>query len=349
MKAIFMCYIEREGFELIPWSKFESIFRNDPPYYLGTFNWQGVFQTDRMHGQLPNDSGFLDDYDIAFVVHTYGRCPELRKKHPHLKIILMTDISSSFYSLGHLTKEEIERIRTEALSADVWLQLVWSKVEELKEYLKLNNIYSIYPIDFDSYKYAWERENENTTRQIDLIGCPRHRVETVSQSYERLKDTVKYIRKNSEKQYRFRLFSCTFKDVLENPEKYNSLEYPIKDYYLNFDDVKPYIRMGRLLKWLSECRLFLDNCLMAGPQMAFSSAFVKTPIMVNTDLGWTLMPELATTRGYGIDNFKDYLDRLKLLEDESYYNQMSELVYRRMWEKCNFKSCKIQLLKILDM
>src|SRR3990170_7586993 len=174
MKALLMGHIASDEF---PAPYFESYLEEryrKQGVFFGLWAWRNVLQMDTYYGPINPDlmsTKFLEQYDIIFVVgiktlpsYPYpdgeNRCAWLKKNFPHVKVVLTSDLGESFYSnrtFNNPNPNSYERIRSQIESADVFLQLCWAYMDEFKQFLKLDNIYSIEPIDFEEYQYWFER------------------------------------------------------------------------------------------------------------------------------------------------------------------------------------------------
>jgi len=334
---------------------------------FGLWAWRNVLEMDTYFGPVITefDMSFLDDYDLIFIVGIkaapsdvynnpvdgYNRVAWVRKNFPHLKIVLMSDIGAGFYTIRKVDSPyagAYERIREQIKDADVFLQLCWAYINELKDFFKVDNVYTIEPVDFEEYNH-WVSKAGSLSRKRNLIAVTRHN-EMSHENLRRMMQTARVVQQVNPTVY-FRFFSIMNPADLI-PQRYKEYKWTFHEL---FTDIRPMQSADLFIRDLSECGIFIDNitCSSAGPRFSFTSSILKIPSVFNTGLAEALYPELAIPPVKHItDTWNDMLwaEKIKrLLEDDAWYKEMSELVYRRIWEKCRPEAVKKELFTLLNL
>jgi len=346
--------------------------------FFDLWAWRNVLKMDTYYGtvcpeglppNLPtgNMKSFLEGYDMVLVIGLkegtyvrwnepdgYNRITWLRKVAPHLKIALTSDFTHAFYTrrnLGYNHHVRYKMFREQIKDADVFLQLCWAYIHELRDFFKLKNIYTVLPVDFDEYKYQLSKTHIRN-KDRNLIAVTRHN----ENSHPNIKEMIKIVKlvKKANKDVKFRFFSISKPEHLANPEaiKKHWLDYGVDWNY--FTDILPFMFAPDYFEQLSECGLFFD-CVMicgAGPRFAINTSAMGIPSVINTGLGHALLPELSTRRVTTFDQKPDYDGYARkisrLLHDDSYYNMMCKLSYQRLWNKCRGEMAKKTLIHLLE-
>ena len=375
MKSLFMGHIKQKVASFTPYNA--DAFTKKGVFF-GLWAWRNILKMDTYYGNvcpealpsnLPVDNmkGFLEGYDMVLVIGLkegtyvrqdepdgYNRIAWLRKVAPHLKIALTSDFTQSFYTLRNLGYNHHVRykmFREQINDADVFLQLCWAYVHELREFFKLKNIYTVLPVDFNEYKYQL-KNTEIRSKNRNLIAVTRHN----ENSHPNIKEMIKIAKlvKKVNKDVEYRFFSISKPEHLASPEiiKKHWLDYGVDWTY--FTDILPFMFAPDYFSQLSECRLFFD-CVMihgAGPRFTINASMLSIPSVINTGLGHTLMPELSTRRVTTFQEKPDYDGYVKkislLLNDDKYYNTMCKLSYQRLWNRCRGDVAKKTLFQLLD-